>query len=648
MTSKKIDKNEEARLTSLYALNVLDSNPEAVFDGLVEIAADVCSVPISLISLIDENRQWFKANTGLQDVAQTSRDVAFCSHAIEHTEDLLEIKDATTDSRFSQNPLVTGEPNIRFYAGAKLTLSDGATVGTLCIIDSKPKALTDAQRMVLLNLARAAVNLLEARLLAEKLATSESRLRSLCDASPLGIFSSNSKGACNYINNQCLEMLGLTEEQALGWGWRDRLHTEDSNKVLTALEKMLFEQHIFDHEFRIVRSCGSVKHVRVIAVPTYTADGTLSGSIGVFEDTTQRIVENIMLAEERSRLESIINGTGAGTWEWNIQTDEFRPSQRFRDISGNPSKLFTTVAETRDLIHPDDLERSDAELQKHLNGDSERYGFERRLKHPDGSWGWVFDCGQIVTYTSDGKPEWMFGTRVDINERKLQAKQLSTAQEQAATDQRRNALTQQRLSLARDMHDTLAHSLMALLTQIRVVRKLRNTLPEDELEGELESLELVAVSGIAEARAAIKQMRHNDVKDIGLGGAIQSLCDRFTENTGISARIRIDEQESIAVQAHAETLFRITEEALHNVERHSKANKVSIQLTRLSQQPCKEETHRFRLCVTDNGAGFNPTESRPGHYGIRGMEEQAALMEGEFMVRSKPDSGTTVRIEFFA
>ena len=143
MINDKSNNNEKHRLASLHALNILDTENEPTFDGLVEVAAEVCGVPISLVSLIDEDRQWFKANTGLPGTDETPRDIAFCSHAIEDNNDLLEIKDASADPRFSQNPLVTGAPDIRFYAGAKLKLSDGSVAGTLCVIDRQPKVLTD-------------------------------------------------------------------------------------------------------------------------------------------------------------------------------------------------------------------------------------------------------------------------------------------------------------------------------------------------------------------------------------------------------------------------------------------------------------------------------------------------------------------------
>ena len=156
-------RDDEVRsLEALRALHVLDSAPEAQFDALVQAASLVCGTPIALISLIDADRQWFKANVGLEGVTQTDRDVAFCSHAV-LGESLFEVPDAALDPRFSDNPLVVGAPGIRFYAGVPLHLDDGSNVGTLCVIDRQPRLLTAQQREILCHLAEAAVKGLEAR-----------------------------------------------------------------------------------------------------------------------------------------------------------------------------------------------------------------------------------------------------------------------------------------------------------------------------------------------------------------------------------------------------------------------------------------------------------------------------------------------------
>ncbi|CAN7690166.1 PAS domain S-box protein [Acidovorax sp. LjRoot66] len=148
-----IPSDEARRLEALRALMVLDTPAEPLLDSIARMAAEVCGVPIALISLIDAERQWFKANVGLPGVNETPRDVAFCAHAI-HMDDVMEVPDATLDARFAHNPLVTGAPDIRFYAGAPLmTGDDGDRVGTLCVIDRKAHQLTAHQRALLRSLS---------------------------------------------------------------------------------------------------------------------------------------------------------------------------------------------------------------------------------------------------------------------------------------------------------------------------------------------------------------------------------------------------------------------------------------------------------------------------------------------------------------
>ena len=153
---------EADRLATLRALDVLDSGPEEEFDALIKVASLVCGTPISLISLVDSERQWFKANLGLPGVSETPRDIAFCAHAI-LDDKLFEVPDAALDARFADNPLVTSTPDIRFYAGAPIVMADGSRVGTLCVLDREPHQLNATQREIVSNLAMAAAHALEGR-----------------------------------------------------------------------------------------------------------------------------------------------------------------------------------------------------------------------------------------------------------------------------------------------------------------------------------------------------------------------------------------------------------------------------------------------------------------------------------------------------
>lgn len=153
--------NEVERLEELYRFKILDSATEKDFDDVVELASIICEVPVSLITLIDASRQWFKSKKGI-DWSETHRDVSFCGHAI-HQNDLFIVEDATKDERFTDNPLVVNEPSIRFYAGMPLTTEKGYNLGTLCVIDSEPKTLNASQKQALEILSNQVSKLIELR-----------------------------------------------------------------------------------------------------------------------------------------------------------------------------------------------------------------------------------------------------------------------------------------------------------------------------------------------------------------------------------------------------------------------------------------------------------------------------------------------------
>ena len=149
-----IPANEVDRLAELRDLDVLDTDAEAGFDELTRLASAICGTPMALVSLVDADRQWFKSNVGV-DAAETPREVAFCAHAINAPDELFVVPDASEDPRFKENPLVTGGPGVRFYAGMPIETKTGSAIGTLCVIDRTPRELTDAQREALKTIAHA-------------------------------------------------------------------------------------------------------------------------------------------------------------------------------------------------------------------------------------------------------------------------------------------------------------------------------------------------------------------------------------------------------------------------------------------------------------------------------------------------------------
>jgi GAF domain-containing protein len=165
---------EQARLEALKGYRILDTDAEQSYDDITVLAAQICDVPIALISLVDAERQWFKSRVGV-DVSETSRDVSFCAHAI-LGEEALVVPDARADERFRDNPLVCSQPHIVFYAGVPLCTPEGARIGTLCVIDQQPRELSEGQLRSLEALARQVVLQLELKRVSDQLAGALQRI----------------------------------------------------------------------------------------------------------------------------------------------------------------------------------------------------------------------------------------------------------------------------------------------------------------------------------------------------------------------------------------------------------------------------------------------------------------------------------------
>ncbi|MBN9289306.1 MAG: hypothetical protein BGO43_12800 [Gammaproteobacteria bacterium 39-13] len=224
MRSATLPKNESQRLQALREYQILDTVEEHIFDTITEICSLICNTPISLISIVDKDRQWFKSKHGLQ-ATETPRNISFCAHAI-HGSDVMEIQDATKDSRFFDNPLVTQDPHVRFYAGMPLINPQGYCFGALCVINHKPQKLTNTQKIILQKMSEIIMMHFEARKkilddfaklkqIEKKLRKNESYQRAILQSVSEGIMTLDKTGVILSINKTILTLFEYTKEEIL-------------------------------------------------------------------------------------------------------------------------------------------------------------------------------------------------------------------------------------------------------------------------------------------------------------------------------------------------------------------------------------------------------------------------------------------------
>lgn len=295
---------EQERQKELESFQILDTPPEAEFDDFTHLASQICGTPIALISLLDPNRQWFKSRVGVE-VSETPRSLAFCNYALS-CNDVFEVADAQLDPRFQKNPLVTGEPCIRFYAGAPLETSSGNVIGTLCVIDKVPRTLTPDQKLALRMLSRQVVARLELRRANLMLKLQVAFQEAILTSAGAGIITTTSNGIITHFNPQAERMLGYSAHEMIGRETPEVFHDRHEIEARAALLTDQLKRPIapgFDvfverarsngglvdtGEWTYVRKDGSRFPVLLSVSALRERSGRLIGFLGIARDITER------------------------------------------------------------------------------------------------------------------------------------------------------------------------------------------------------------------------------------------------------------------------------------------------------------------------------------------------------------------------
>jgi len=412
--------DEAARLAALSQYQILDTAPESSFDDLVQLAAAVCEVPIALVSLIDESRQWFKAKVGV-DAEETSREIAFCAHAILQQEIML-VPDAAADPRFADNPLVTGDPHIRFYAGAPIETASGHRLGTLCVIDRRPHTLTDLQLDLLKRLSRQVVQQLELRAVITRLSQASSERQFLTQVvdqtqDPTYWLSPAQDFRFVFVNDAACRHYGYSRDELL------RMRIPDWNPDLS-LERCRENWQRIKRDKRLILETrhrlrsGAIVPVEVRAhYVTVGGEEFIAGTI--YDITERKRVEQVLLEKDR-HLDAAQAIAHLGSWQWDIGTGAERWSDEFYRIFGyEPQAVPATYDRFLSALHPDDKIRVLTAINAALEQDR-AYDMEFRILRPDGGERTLRSRG-VVERDEQGKPLRMDGTVLDVTlERQLE------------------------------------------------------------------------------------------------------------------------------------------------------------------------------------------------------------------------------------
>ena len=330
MTEPRIPQNETQRLRALHAYKILDTLAEQAYDDLTYLAAQICDAPIALISLVDRDRQWFKSRVGL-NAEETSRKVSFCAHAIHHPGELLEVEDALEDQRFAGNPLVTGDPHIRFYAGMPIVDAAGLALGTLCVIDRKPRVLKQAQRRALKALSRQVMAQIR---LSSELAVSHNRSRyfeSILESAGGIIYELDANGIFTYVNEYMVDVTGRERETLLKTHFLELVIEEERAGVhehyQDAIRRRLPETTL---EFRVRQQSGVIIWVSQSARLLYSAENRFERVIGLVKDIT----ENKRLQRDLVLNQLAVNLSPVGICQVNEQARVVSFNQRYADLLG--------------------------------------------------------------------------------------------------------------------------------------------------------------------------------------------------------------------------------------------------------------------------------------------------------------------------
>lgn len=426
--------NEDERLKTLRGYAILDTIPEQEFDDITLLASHICGTPVAMISLVDENRQWFKSKIGVVET-ETSRDIAFCAHGILQKE-VFVIEDARADERFASNPMVTGKQQIRFYAGAPLIAPDGHALGMLCVTDQIPRELNEDQKKALQALSRQVIARLELkRSLADlrktenSLRDSEVNFRQLAD-NIADVFWMTSADMQNmhYISPAYERIWGRSMEDlhANPKRWVEAILPEERERVFAAFSSLGTDKPSTSVEYRIARPDGTIRWIHDRGFVIRDAQGNVIRHTGIASDITERKQIEETLQRQQTELRVLFDLMPAMIWFKDTQNGILRVNKRVAEAAGRSVEDIEGKPSIE--IYPREAERFYADDLEVIHSGTPKLGYVEPMYAEDGQERWV-QTDKVPYCDKDGKVIGIVVMAQDVTAQKHASEALQASEE---------------------------------------------------------------------------------------------------------------------------------------------------------------------------------------------------------------------------
>ena len=651
-------RNETDRLAALERYGILDTPPEPEFDDFTQLASLICQTPIALISLVDGTRLWFKSRVGLE-VCETPRNFSFCQHVIQGAE-LMEIPDAQLDERVLASPLVTGEPHIRFYAGAPLTTPDGHRLGTLCVIDRAPRRLTSEQRDGLARLAHQIMRRLESRFdharftqSAAALSESNERTEQIIASALDAVVTMDLDGLITSWNPQAEVIFGWSAGEVIGRKMSEVIippsyreaHERGHRHLIQTGEARVLNRRI---ELSALRHDG-VEFPVELTIAKVMVGGKAHFSAFIRDLTQIKEAEALLAAalEKNSRME-----------RERLEALQEHSATLERRVAERTAELEHSRLQFQDLFEfaPDALVMTDqAGIIQMANRQAERMFGWTPAELPGQPVGLLLPSAlqagcpaELARFLEAGEKSSLPGRRKDGTEFPLEMS-LSPLQTEVGTllavamrdGSERIQLEQEvaRISsheqerIAHELHDHLGAYLAGIAFRCKSLAETleRRAIPEADTAQQLVGL---VNDGIDLVRNFARLLAPVDLEAGGLAAGLSQLGKEMENAFRIECRVEVEPELPPLTPEQSLQLYRIAQEATRNAVQHGKARLIIISV--------RGEPKSLILTISNDGKPWSQALERAGGMGLRIMRHRAVNIGGTFTMQSDSADCTSV------